>query len=157
MSTTSVRDRRVKRQRDHFRAGARRETCYICGANGNYGGSIIHHHTSYWPEETVPLCNSCHAKLEIHGQYPELEAPRSRPDDYHRKREESSLAPCSICDEWQVETELFEFPTTLELLCYECVTDSGRCSECRKHTRDGWVFPTTDSVVCPDCLEVGES
>ena len=45
--------------------------CAICGTEE----SIINHHTSYDPEETVPLCRSCHMKLHNGSIKSDIPAP----------------------------------------------------------------------------------
>jgi len=42
------------------------DACYICD---DVGGPHEYHHISYFPEETVVLCESCHEELHSRGQY----------------------------------------------------------------------------------------
>lgn len=83
----SVSKKRIleRRASNHLREDSVPGICYLCGSNT----ADQLHHTSYFPEETIPICSSCHS--EIHNQSldisdeltPELSY---RPDDYEKMR-----------------------------------------------------------------------
>lgn len=56
------------------------EACHVCEERFLV---LLTHHTSYYPEETVDVCGSCHAKIHRQpGFRDDLKPDRSRPKDY---------------------------------------------------------------------------
>lgn len=57
--------------------------CNICDADTSKCGSV-NHHVSYFPEETVRICRSCHRKLHLNESvHPELTPPQEEIDRFY--------------------------------------------------------------------------
>lgn len=63
------------------------DVCYLCG----YNLPDVIHHTSYFPEKTVAVCESCHGYIHS-GSDTGLEPDEPRPDSYEkiRRRQEKN-------------------------------------------------------------------
>lgn len=73
---TPIRRRRAAK---YVRGGFR--TCYLCG----YNTPDEIHHTSYFPEEAVAVCQGCHSHIHSDASSG-LEPDEPRPEDYEKRR-----------------------------------------------------------------------
>lgn len=55
--------------------------CYVCTERPE---EI--HHTSYYPEECVAVCTTCHGHIHSDDYSGHLEPDQPRPDDYEKQR-----------------------------------------------------------------------
>lgn len=87
---------------------SKRRFCELCEEFAE-----VHHHTSYEPEETVPLCNDCHWNVHnIEGFHPELKPGQNRPAS-----EELDYEPLSDKNESQMSLRDYEDTTGDEYVC----------------------------------------
>lgn len=102
MSGTPIRRRRAAK---YVRGGFR--VCYLC----QYEKPDEIHHTSYFPEEAVAVCSTCHKDIHRSDTDTGLEPDEPRPDDYEktRRRQEAEEKP-----EWQ-KTRVWQSDTKMKL------------------------------------------
>ena len=91
-----------RRAGNHLKEDANPGICYVCESKT----SDQLHHTLYFPEETIPVCSGCHAKIDKSGEYPELLPDLShRPDNYEKKRRRGINTPPKERRNQSVDTE----------------------------------------------------
>ena len=113
--------------------------CRICGS----GKKLEKHHTSYYPEKTIPVCRGCHVKIHTEcGFHDRLEPDRKRPENYS-----GSMGPADVlkvCREDGSICELIPTPRDDDLLkcvyCGRVFTADGRLYD-GKFYEDGIQVP----------------
>ena len=76
----------TRRAAKYVRGGFR--VCYLCGTNS----PDEVHHTSYFPEECVAVCASCHSYIHTDSTDTGLEPDQRRPQGYEKTRREQEAA-----------------------------------------------------------------
>ena len=85
-----------QRSAKYLRDDANPGECYRCGDEPQQI-----HHTSYIPEETIPLCTPCHGWVHSH-KGGKLQPERDRPNNYEsiRRRQERMMVDTNP-DDWK--------------------------------------------------------
>lgn len=77
------------------------DVCYLC----EYNTPDEIHHTSYFPERTVAVCESCHAHIHSDTETG-LEPDEPRPDDYEKTRRRQEANEKYHSSRWQTRARL---------------------------------------------------
>lgn len=77
------------------------DVCYLCG----YNTPDEIHHTSYFPERTVAVCESCHSYIHSDSDTG-LEPDEPRPDDYEKTRRRQERNEKYHSRLWQTKARL---------------------------------------------------
>ena len=95
MTGTTLRERRAAKYVD---GGF--EQCKLCMSEPD---EI--HHTSYFPEEAVAVCSSCHSHIHA-GDFPGLQPDSKRPEDYEKVRRRQERVEKYTSRRWQVRRRM---------------------------------------------------
>lgn len=82
----------LKRRASKYVKGGFSE-CYVCTEHPD---EI--HHTSYYPEECVAVCSSCHGHIHSDGYRGDLAPSRPRPEGYEKERRQAEADGCGYKD-----------------------------------------------------------